>query len=147
MADLYAVAATVTNAGADAALIGGNARKVTVFYPNASETAGNPTTQLGTRQLVTLKATAGGGTPFAAADLADANSAYHKSIVALQNYGELFYVARISDTVIGFIYAVDTANGSEVATPNLDADTYGNLEAELNTATGQTCTVAAAALA
>lgn len=146
MADLYSTTATVTNAGAAAATVGGNARKVSVYYPNASETAGNPTTQLGTRQLVTLKATAGGGTPFTTGSLATANSAYHKSIVALQNYGELFYVARISDTVIGFIYAVDTANGSEVATPNLDADTYGNLEAELLIATGQTCTVAAAAL-
>lgn len=146
MADLYAVAATVTNAGADAALIGGNARKVTVFYPNASETAANPASQLGTREMKLLKATAGGGTPFATADIDDANSAYHKAIVALQNYGELYMVQRISDTVIGFIYAENTRNGAEAAS-NDQADTYGALEAELNTATGQTVTVAAAALA
>lgn len=138
MADVYSTTVGSTTVGA-------NARRAVVYYPNASATAASPYSQFGTRQLTLLKATAGGGTPFTAASLDDADSAFQKSIQALQNFGELFYITRISDTVIGFAYAEETRNGAE-ANSNVQADTYGALEAQLGTATGQTVTVAASTL-
>jgi hypothetical protein len=147
MADLYSFTQTYTNAGAAGVTMGANARKTVVYYPNAAETAANPYSQLGTRELVTLKATASTGTPFAAADLADANSAFHEAISGLQTVGEIYMVQRISDTVIGFIMSVDTHNKWD-DNDNSNAD-YSVMETALaNAVTGAaTFTVAASALA
>lgn len=148
MADLYTQAQTVSNAGATQATLGSNARRAVISYPtnlDGTFDAASPFSQFGTRELVLLKATAGDGTPFATADLDDSQSAFAKSIEAIQLFAELFYVQRISDTVIAFIVADNTRNGAEVGS-NVQATTYGAMEAALGTATGETVTVAAAAL-
>jgi hypothetical protein len=149
MADIYTVAQAYNNAGAEitAARAGANAKRAVVYYPGTAVAGANPYSQFGTRQLTLLKATAGSGTPFAAGTLDDADSDYFEAINAIQSFGELFYVARVSDTVIAFMIAEDTRNGSEVGS-NVQADTYGRLEAALgaNVTGGLTFTVAAAAL-
>jgi hypothetical protein len=150
MADLYTAVATVSNAGATVATVGSNARRAVVSYPsnyNSTLIAANPYTQFGTRELVLLKATANGGTPFAAASLDDAGSDYAAAINAIQGFGELFHVQRVSDTVIAFLIAADTVNGAE-PNSNVQADTYGAMEAALNDAVSgsDTFTVAAASI-
>jgi hypothetical protein len=149
MADVYSVRQTSSNAGAQiaAANAGANAKRAVVYYPNAAATAASPYTQFGTRQLTLLKATANGGTPFAAADIDDAASDYAAAINAIQTFGEVFHVQRVSDTVIAFMVAEDTRNGAEPSS-NVQADTYGQLEAALNAAVSgsDTFTVAAASI-
>jgi hypothetical protein len=147
MADVYSVAQTVSNTGATIATTGANAKRAVVYYPGAAVAGASPYSQFGTRELTLLKATAGSGTPFAASTLDDADSDYFEAINAIQSFGELFYVARVSDTVIAFMIAEDTRNGSEVGS-NVQAATYGRLEAALgaNVTGGLTFTVAAAAL-
>ena len=147
MADVYAVAQTVSNTGATIATTGANAKRAVVYYPGAAVAGASPYTNFGTRQLTLLKATAGSGTPFAAATLDDADSDYFEAINAIQSFGELFHVQRVSDTVIAFMIAEDTRNGSEAGS-NVQADTYGRLEAALgaNVTGGLTFTVAAASI-
>ena len=147
MADVYAVAQTVSNTGATIATTGANAKRAVVYYPGAAVAGASPYTNFGTRQLTLLKATAGSGTPFAAGTLDDADSDYFEAINAIQSFGELFHVQRVSDTVIAFMIAEDTRNGSEAGS-NVQADTYGRLEAALgaNVTGGLTFTVAAASI-
>jgi hypothetical protein len=148
MADVYTVAQTVSNTGATIATTGANARRAVISYPGAAIAGASPYTQFGTRELVLLKATAGSGTPFATGTLDDAGSDYFAAINTIQSFGELFHVQRVSDTVIAFMIANDTRNGSEVATPNLQGTDYGRLEAALgaNVTGGLTFTVAAASI-
>jgi hypothetical protein len=147
MADVYAVAQTVSNTGATIATTGANAKRAVVYYPGAAVAGASPYTNFGTRQLTLLKATAGSGTPFAAGTLDDADSDYYEAINAIQSFGELFHVQRVSDTVIAFMIAEDTRNGSEAGS-NVQADTYGRLEAALgaNVTGGLTFTVVAASI-
>ena len=150
MADIYSVRQISDNSGSQvaAANAGANAKRAVIYHPGSAVAGASPYSQFGTRELVLLKATAGSGTPFATSTLDDADSDYFEAINTIQGFGELFYVARVSDTVIAFMIAEDTRNGSEVATPNTQATTYGRLEAALGAAVtgGLTFTVAAAAL-
>ena len=148
MADVYSVAQTVSNAGATVATLGANARRAVVYYPGTAVAGASPYSKFGTRELTILTATAGSGTPFAAGTLDDANSDYFQAINTIADFGEIFYVTRVSDTVIAFMIAEDTRNGSETGTPNTQATTYGRLETALGAAVsgGLTFTVAAAAL-
>ena len=149
MADIYSVRQTSDNAGAQiaAANAGANAKRAVIYYPGAAVAGASPYSQFGTRELTLLKATAGSGTPFATSTLDDADSDYFEAINAIQSFGELFYVTRVSDTVIAFMIAEDTRNGSEVGS-NVQATTYGRLEAALgaNVSGGLTFTVAAASI-
>jgi hypothetical protein len=147
MADLYAVASTVDNTGATQATFGSNARRAVISYPGNAIAGASPYTQFGTRELVLLKATASGGTPFAAANIDDAGSDYAAAINAIQGFGEVFHVQRVSDTVIAFMVAANTVNGAE-PNSNVQADTYGAMEAALNAAVSgsDTFTVAAASI-
>jgi len=142
MADLYSTVVGSTTFGA-------NARRAVVSYPtnyNNTFVAANPYTQFGTRQLVLLKATAGSGTPFAAADIDDAGSDYFAAINAIQGFGELYHVQRVSDTVIAFMAAIDTLQDSDANT-NVPGG-YGDIEAALGAAVSGslTFTVAAASI-
>ena len=145
MADVYAVAQTYTNAGAADATLGANARRAVVSYPGPAVAGASPYSKFGTRELTILTATAGSGTPFTTGSLDDANSDYFQAINTIADYGEIFYVTRVSNTVIAFMIADDTRNGSETGTPNTQAATYGRLETALGAAVsgGLTFTVAA----
>jgi len=149
MADIYSVRQTSDNSGTQiaAANAGANAKRAVVYYPGSAVAGASPYSQFGTRELVLLKATAGSGTPFAASTLDDADSDYFEAINAIQSHGELFYVTRVSDTVIAFMIAEDTRNGAEVGS-NVQATTYGRLEAALGAAVSGslTFTVAAASI-
>lgn len=143
MADLYSTTVASTTFGA-------NARRAVVSYPtnyNGTPVAASPYSQFGTRELTLLKATAGSGTPFATSTLDDAGSDFALALQALSSYGEVFYVTRVSDTVIAFFLAEDTRNGAE-ANSNVQATTYGALEAALGATVsgGLTFTVAAASI-
>lgn len=146
MADLYSTVATVNNSGGTQATFGSNARRAVVFYPNTSATAASPFTQFGTRELVLLKATAGSGTPFTAASIDDASSNYFAAINAIQGFGEVFHVQRVSDTVIAFMVALDTLQDSDAST-NVPGG-YGDIEAAIGAAVSGslTFTVAAASI-
>jgi hypothetical protein len=150
MADIYSVAQTYNNAGVaiTASNTGANAKRAVVYYPGTAVAGASPFSQFGTRELVLLKATAGSGTPFAASTLDDADSDYFEAINTIADFGEIYFVQRVSDTVIAFMIANDTRNGSETATPNTQAATYGRLETALGAAVtgGLTFTVAAATL-
>jgi hypothetical protein len=149
MADIYSVRQTSDNTGTQiaAANAGANARRAVISYPGAAIAGASPYTQFGTRELVLLKATAGTGTPFATGTLDDAGSDYFAAINSIQSFGELFHVQRVSDTVIAFMIADNTRNGSDVGS-NVQATTYGRLEAALgaNVAGGLTFTVEAASI-
>ena len=145
MAYVYAVAQTYTNAGAADATLGANARRAVVSYPGVAVAGASPYSKFGTRELTILTATAGSGTPFTTGSLDDANSDYFQAINTIADFGEIFYVTRVSNTVIAFMIAEDTRNGSETGTPNTQAATYGRLETALGAAVsgGLTFTVAA----
>ena len=145
MADVYSVAQTYTNAGAADATLGANARRAVVSYPGTAVAGASPYSKFGTRELTILTATAGSGTPFTTGSLDDANSDYFQAINTIADFGEIFYVTRVSNTVIAFMIADDTRNGSETGTPNTQAATYGRLETALGAAVsgGLTFTVAA----
>ena len=145
MADVYSVAQTYTNAGAADATLGANARRAVVSYPGVAVAGASPYSKFGTRELTILTATAGSGTPFTTGSLDDANSDYFQAINTIADFGEIFYVTRVSNTVIAFMIAEDTRNGSETGTPNTQAATYGRLETALGAAVsgGLTFTVAA----
>ena len=145
MADVYTVAQTVNNAGATVATLGANARRAVVYYPGTAVAGASPYSKFGTRELTILTATAGSGTPFTTGSLDDANSDYFQAINTIADFGEIFYVTRVSNTVIAFMIAEDTRNGSETATPNTQGTGYGRLETALGAAVsgGLTFTVAA----
>jgi hypothetical protein len=146
MADVYAVAQTYTNAGAASATLGANARRAVVYYPGTAVAGASPYSKFGTRELTLLKATAGSGTPFAAGTLDDANSDYFQAINTIADFGEIFFVTRVSDTAISFMIAEDTRNGADSG--NTQGTGYGLLETALGAAVtgGLTFTVAAATL-
>jgi hypothetical protein len=146
MADVYAVAQTYTNAGVADATLGANARRAVVYYPGTAVAGASPYSKFGTRELTLLKATAGSGTPFSAGTLDDANSDYFKAINTIADFGEIFFVTRVSDTVISFMIAEDTRNGADSG--NTQGTGYGLLETALGAAVtgGLTFTVVAATL-
>jgi hypothetical protein len=148
MADIYSVRQTSDNTGTQiaAANAGANARRAVIYYPGAAVAGASPYSQFGTRELTLLKATANGGTPFATGTLDDAASDYAAAINAIQTFGEVFYVTRVSDTVIAFMIAEDTRNGADSG--NTQGTGYGLLEAALNAAVSgsDTFTVAAASI-
>jgi hypothetical protein len=149
MADIYSVRQTSDNTGTQiaAANAGANAKRAVIYYPGAAVAGASPYSQFGTRELTLLKATANGGTPFATGTLDDAGSDYAAAINAIQTFGEVFYVTRVSDTVIAFMVAENTRNGAEPSS-NVQADTYGQMEAALNAAVSgsDTFTVEAASI-
>lgn len=146
MADITAVAAAYDNSGSGTVNIGGNFKKAHVVYPTGTSAAANPYSQFGTRQLVFLKATAGSGTPFTLATLADAGSDYQAAIQAISNFGEVYHMQRVSDTVIAFILADDTHDKWDTVA-NANAN-YTKMETDLGAAVsgGLTFTVAASTL-
>lgn len=129
--------------------VAANYKRPVVFYPNASATAASPFSQFSTRELSLLKATAGSGTPFATANLKDANGDYANAIFALQTVAEVYYVQRVSDTVIAFFVAADTINtGGTAGSANVQDGNFAALEAALGASVsgGLTFTVAAASI-
>jgi len=127
--------------------VAANYNRAVIYHPGTSVAAATPYSQFGTRELVLLKATASGGTPFATATAADAGSDYAMAIRALQVVAEVFYVQRVSDTVIAFLVAADTINSAD-ANSNVQSGGYGVLEAALNdnVSGADTFTVAAASI-
>ena len=146
MADISAVAAAYSNAGVATVNIGANFKKAHVVYPTGTSAGASPYSQFGTRELVFLKATAGSGTPFTSGTIDDAGSDYQAAIQALQNFGELYHVQRVSDTVIAFAMSTDTLDIWDTVT-NTNAD-YAKIETDLGAAVsgGLTFTVSAATL-
>ncbi len=99
-------------------------------------------TQFGTRELTVIKvAVTGGSNDMRYQDGATSslsytlsNSLYSKAVRTLQNFAEIYAVyPPVAGGFIAII-AADTANGSEVATPNTQAATFGNAEAAINAA-------------
>lgn len=132
MADLYSTAQTYSNAGVAVATLGGNARKIEVGA------------QLGTRELQFLEIAAvedSSAVDFTKAVLAgtgaytDAGSLMSKAVNALQGFGEVYIVGTPSATEFTVVLASDTLNGAE-ADSNVDAETYGAMEAAIDAAIG-----------
>jgi hypothetical protein len=128
MADIYSVAQTVSNAGATVATLGSNSRKVTA------------TTQFGTRELTAITVTIGGtainmtlsdGAAAGATGYTLSNSPYSAAVRALQGFAEVYAVYAPVATGFIALIAADTADGSEVATPNTQATTFGKMEAAI----------------
>jgi len=149
MADLTAVAATYSNAGAAQANIGANFKRAVVSYPGTAVAAATPFSAMGTRQLTFLKVTADGDTPFATSTFGDANSSANAVLQGIMAYAEVYHFQRVSDTVLAFTIGEDTAN-------DFDSDNstvgYGKMETTIkateNAISGNstTFTVAAASL-
>jgi len=109
-----------------------------VLGANALKTA--PRTQFGTRELSVIKVLVGGtnanmtlsdGTAAGATGYLSSNSIYSAAIRVLQSFGEVYAVYAPVATGFIAIIATDTADGSEVATPNTQAATFGKAEAAL----------------
>lgn len=91
-----------------------------------------PFSNFGTRKLNFYSITAddGGAVDFSA-DWSDSGSAFALAILALQQFGEVFFVG--TPDAVGFVVALadNTANGAE-------ADTFGAMEAAIAAAVGCT---------
>ena len=99
-----------------------------------------PTTQFGTRELTTIKVLVGGtnasmilvdGSTSGATGYLSSNSLYSAAVRALQGFAEVYAVYTPVATGFIAIIAADTADGSEVATPNTQAATFGKMEAAI----------------
>ena len=132
--------ADLTNAGAYFPIYSNAGAGIagSVLGANALKTAA--TTQFGTRELSTIKVLVGGtatnmtlsdGTASGATGYLLSNSIYSAAIRALQSFGEVYAVYAPVATGFIAIIATDTADGSEVATPNTQATTFGKAEAAL----------------
>jgi len=94
-----------------------------------------PSTQFGTRQLTFLKVTAvhsAAAVDFSATYTAS-NSTFSKAVRAIQNFAELYAVGTPDATGFIVIIADDTKNGAE-ANSNVQATTYGAMEAAIKAA-------------
>ena len=136
MADIYTVAQTYDNAGA--AIV---ASRVSA---NALKTVQR--SQFGTRELSVIKVLVGGTNAsmiLVDGSTADAggvvghtmsNSLFSAAVRNLQIFAEVYAVFTPVATGFMAIIATDTANGSEVATPNTNATTFGSAEASIKAA-------------
>ena len=148
MADIYTVAQTYDNSG--------NAIVASRVPANALKTVQR--TQFGTRELSVIKVLVGGtnesmilvdgstGDVGGIAGHTYTNSLFSAAVRNLQIFGELYAVYTPVATGFIAVIATDTANGSEAATPNTNATTFGSAEASIKAAiqaiNGQTdCTV------
>jgi hypothetical protein len=102
-----------------------------------------PTTQFGTRELSVVKVLIGGtnasmilvdGSTAGATGYLSSNSIYSAAVRALQGFAEVYAVYTPVATGFIAVLAADTANGSEVATPNTQATTFGSAEAAIKAA-------------
>ncbi len=108
-----------------------------------------PSTQFGTRALKFITITADNGsdsdidftkgyasaTTTFAGTYTDSNSYFSNAVRAIQQFAEIYAVGVPSATVFTVIIADDTQNGAEVDS-NVQADTYGALEAAVKTSVG-----------
>ena len=103
-----------------------------------------PFSNFGTRKLNFYKVTAvenGGAVDFSKGTLAgagaytDSGSVFALAILALQQFGEVFFVG--TPDAVGFVVALadNTVNGAE-ANSNVQADTFGAMEAAIAAAVG-----------
>ena len=136
MADIYTVAQTYDNAGA----------AIVASRVPANNFKTVQRTQIGTRELSVIKVLVGGTN--ASMILVDGstgdvggipghtytNSLFSAAVRNLQIFGELYAVYTPVATGFIAIVATDTLNGSEVATPNLNATTFGSAEASIKAA-------------
>ena len=111
---------------------------------NAFKTAAR--TQFGTRELSVIKVLVGGTNASmilvdgSTADVGGipghtyTNSLFSAAVRNLQIFGELYAVYTPVATGFIAIVATDTLNGSEVATPNTNATTFGSAEASIKAA-------------
>ena len=99
-----------------------------------------PTTQFGTRELTVIKVLVGGtnasmilvdGSTGGATGFLSSNSLYSAAVRALQGFAEVYAVFTPVATGFIAVIAADTADGSEVATPNTQAATFGKAEAAI----------------
>jgi hypothetical protein len=99
-----------------------------------------PSTQFGTRELTTIKVLVGGtnasmilvdGSTSGNTGYLSSNSLYSAAVRALQGFAEVYAVYTPVATGFIAIIAADTADGSEVATPNTQAATFGKMEAAI----------------
>jgi len=102
-----------------------------------------PSTQFGTRELSVVKVLIGGtnasmilvdGSTSGATGYLSSNSIYSAAVRALQGFAEVYAVYTPVATGFIAVIAADTANGSEVATPNTQATTFGSAEAAIKAA-------------
>ena len=102
-----------------------------------------PSTQFGTRELSVVKVLIGGtnasmilvdGSTAGATGYLSSNSIYSAAVRALQGFAEVYAVYTPVATGFIAVLAADTANGSEVATPNTQATTFGSAEAAIKAA-------------
>jgi hypothetical protein len=152
MADFFtsSYAQTVSNTGATVAKLGDNALKTvgpdgyTAASLGGARTYAGPFTRFGTRELQFLEIAAvedNSAVDFTKAVLAgtgsytDSGSLMTKAIQALQQFGEVYTVGTPSATEFTVILAKDTLNGAEAAS-NVDAETYGAMEAAIDAAIG-----------
>jgi hypothetical protein len=136
MADITTVAQIYDNAGA--AIV---ASRVSA---NALKTVQR--TQFGTRELSVIKVLVGGTNAsmiLVDGSTADAggvvghtmsNSLFSAAVRNLQIFAEVYAVFTPVATGFMAIIATDTANGSEAATPNTNATTFGSAEASIKAA-------------
>jgi hypothetical protein len=99
-----------------------------------------PSTQFGTRELSVVKVLIGGtnasmilvdGSTAGATGYLSSNSIYSAAVRALQGFAEVYAVYTPVATGFIAVIAADTADGSEVATPNTQAATFGKAEAAI----------------
>jgi hypothetical protein len=101
-----------------------------------------PSTQLGTRKLRVIKVVVGGGAPSLVTGQSLSDSSYSKTVLALQNYAEVWVIGKPSATGFLAIISDDTAQDSA-----LDANavtvpgTWANAEADIVARLGGTCTI------
>ena len=136
MADIYTVAQTYDNAGA----------AIVASRVPANNFKTVQRSQFGTRELSVIKVLVGGTNAsmiLVDGSTADAggvvghtmtNSLFSAAVRNLQIFAEVYAVFTPVATGFMAIIATDTANGSEVATPNLNATTFGSAEASIKAA-------------
>ena len=136
MADIYTVAQTYDNAGA----------AIVASRVPANNFKTVQRTQFGTRELSVIKVLVSGTNAsmiLVDGSTADAggvvghtmtNSLFSAAVRNLQIFAEVYAVFTPVATGFMAIIATDTANGSEVATPNTNATTFGSAEASIKAA-------------
>ena len=136
MADIYTVAQTYDNAGA----------AIVASRVPANNFKTVQRSQFGTRELSVIKVLVGGTNAsmiLVDGSTADAggvvghtmtNSLFSAAVRNLQIFAEVYAVFTPVATGFMAIIATDTANGSEVATPNTNATTFGSAEASIKAA-------------
>jgi len=99
-------------------------------------------TQFGTRELTVIKVLVTGGSndmryqdgATSSLSYTLSGSLYSKAVRTIQNFAEVYAVYAPVATGFIAVIAADTADGSEVATPNTQAATFGKMEAAINAA-------------